>query len=87
MLCLVGNKEAHWDGEPTPPQHPAAGTPYEKAQQHRRFQVYVHSKMMIVDDEVQNPPCADVQCQHAILFPCPSLNIAHLGLFASPIKP
>lgn len=50
FYCL-GNKEAHWDGEPTPPQQPAAGTPYEKAQQHRRFQVYVHSKMMIVDDE------------------------------------
>lgn len=52
---VTGNKEAHWDGEPTPPQHPSAGSPYEKAQQHRRFQVYVHSKMMIVDDEVHNP--------------------------------
>ena len=48
----AGNKEEEWDGEPTPPQRPPAGSPYEAAQKHRRFQVYVHSKMMIVDDEV-----------------------------------
>lgn len=75
ILCLLyitlgvaGNKEAHWDGEPTPPQHPAAGTPYEKAQQHRRFQVYVHSKMMVVDDEVQDPLCVQL---YILLFHAP----------------
>ena len=87
MLCLAGNKEAHWDGEPTPPQQPAAGTPYEKAQQHRRFQVYVHSKMMIVDDEVQEPLCAAVQRQHGILFHAPQWALGTLGLCAWPLEP
>ncbi|KAL3162479.1 hypothetical protein ABBQ32_010140 [Trebouxia sp. C0010 RCD-2024] len=50
FFCL-GNKEAHWDGEPTHAAAPPAGSPYEAAQKHRRFQIYVHSKLMIVDDE------------------------------------
>ena len=69
FVLFAGNKEATWEGEPTPPTNPAAGTPYEAAQKHRRFQVYVHSKMMIVDDEVQPSPllqhyhlCARRQC-------------------------
>ena len=52
VLVVAGNKEAHWEGEPTPAAAPPAGSPYEAAQRHRRFQIYVHSKMMIVDDEV-----------------------------------
>ena len=48
----AGNKEVFWDGEPKPSVSPPAGSPYENAQKHRRFQIYVHSKLMIVDDEV-----------------------------------
>lgn len=49
----AGNKEAFRNGEPTPSVSPPAGSPYENAQKHRRFQIYVHSKLMIVDDEVR----------------------------------
>ena len=59
LVSNAGNKEAHWQGEPTPSQHPPAGSPYEAAQKHRRFQIYVHAKMMIVDDEV---PCLPSLC-------------------------
>ena len=52
----AGNKEALWEGEPKPSAAPPAGSPYEGAQKHRRFQIYVHSKLMIVDDEVHCGP-------------------------------
>ena len=80
----AGNKEAHWEGEPTTQTHPSAGTPYEAAQKHRRFQVYVHSKLMIVDDEVSTASvfaqalvyawhsAAQVHhCEHQTFTPCP----------------
>lgn len=53
QTLFVGNKEAYRENEPTPAQQPPAGSPYEAAQKHRRFQIYVHSKMLIVDDEVK----------------------------------
>ncbi|MED6193553.1 hypothetical protein PIB30_020697 [Stylosanthes scabra] len=39
------------DGEYVPPKTPKQGSHYQKAQDARRFMIYVHSKMMIVDDE------------------------------------
>ncbi|XP_057776454.1 phospholipase D alpha 1-like [Salvia miltiorrhiza] len=50
FFCL-GNREVKIPGEYTPPEHPEPETDYIRAQQARRFMIYVHSKMMIVDDE------------------------------------
>ncbi|KAI5019991.1 hypothetical protein ZWY2020_044879 [Hordeum vulgare] len=52
FFCL-GNREAPSPGEYVPPKkRPAArASTYSRAQQSRRFMIYVHSKTMIVDDE------------------------------------
>ncbi|XP_054782042.1 phospholipase D alpha 1-like [Prosopis cineraria] len=50
FFCL-GNREVKHDGEYEPPEQPEPDSPYAKAQQSRRFMIYVHTKMMIVDDE------------------------------------
>lgn len=55
-VFFAGNKEEREEGEYEPPSQPSSGSPYEAAQKHRRFQVYVHSKLMIVDDEVWHLP-------------------------------
>ncbi|KAL8522297.1 hypothetical protein ACS0TY_012437 [Phlomoides rotata] len=47
----IGNREAKKSGEYEPPEQPEPDSGYLHAQQHRRFMIYVHSKMMIVDDE------------------------------------
>ncbi|OIV97740.1 hypothetical protein TanjilG_12497 [Lupinus angustifolius] len=50
FFCL-GNREAKKNMEYTPKEQPEAGTDYSRAQKARRFMIYVHAKMMIVDDE------------------------------------
>ncbi|KAL1809714.1 hypothetical protein ACET3Z_026704 [Daucus carota] len=50
FYCL-GNREAKKSGEYQPTEEPEADSNYLKAQQARRFMIYVHAKMMIVDDE------------------------------------
>ncbi|KAF8034632.1 hypothetical protein BT93_C0826 [Corymbia citriodora subsp. variegata] len=50
FFCL-GNKEAKRDSEPMPEERPEPDSDYFRAQQARRFMIYVHAKMMIVDDE------------------------------------
>ncbi|RID76674.1 hypothetical protein BRARA_B03637 [Brassica rapa] len=50
FFCL-GNREVNKAGEYSPPEKPAANSDYARAQESRRFMIYVHSKMMIVDDE------------------------------------
>ncbi|KAK4374015.1 hypothetical protein RND71_004692 [Anisodus tanguticus] len=50
FFCL-GNREVEKPGEYKPPQKPDPDTNYARAQEFRRFMIYVHSKMMIVDDE------------------------------------
>ncbi|XP_030467231.1 phospholipase D alpha 1-like [Syzygium oleosum] len=50
FFCL-GNREANRDGEPEPEEKPQPNSDYFRAQQARRFMIYVHAKMMIVDDE------------------------------------
>ncbi|KAH9325861.1 hypothetical protein KI387_006039, partial [Taxus chinensis] len=53
FFCL-GNRESKIPGEINPVrsvQEPIIGEHYRKAQENRRFMIYVHSKMMIVDDE------------------------------------
>ncbi|RWR77387.1 C2 calcium-dependent membrane targeting [Cinnamomum micranthum f. kanehirae] len=50
FFCLA-NREMKKDGEYTPQEEPEPDTDYQRAQQARRFMIYVHSKMMIVDDE------------------------------------
>ncbi|TVU46769.1 hypothetical protein EJB05_06328 [Eragrostis curvula] len=50
FFCL-GNREAVTPGEYVPPERPDPDTDYQRAQQARRFMIYVHAKMMIVDDE------------------------------------
>ncbi|XVE71176.1 hypothetical protein DITRI_Ditri10aG0129800 [Diplodiscus trichospermus] len=50
FFCL-GNREVRKTGEYSPPERPDPDSDYAKAQQTRRFMIYVHSKMMIVDDE------------------------------------
>ncbi|KAH6825402.1 phospholipase D alpha 1 [Perilla frutescens var. hirtella] len=50
FFCL-GNREMKRAGEYEPPQKPEPDTYYSRAQQSRRGMIYVHAKMMIVDDE------------------------------------
>ncbi|KAH7546384.1 hypothetical protein FEM48_Zijuj01G0194800 [Ziziphus jujuba var. spinosa] len=50
FLC-IGNREIKKSGEYEPPEKPEDGTDYSRAQKSRRYMIYVHSKMMIVDDE------------------------------------
>ncbi|KAL6878431.1 hypothetical protein ACP4OV_012601 [Aristida adscensionis] len=50
FFCL-GNREAVAPGEYVPPERPDPDSDYQRAQQARRFMIYVHAKMMIVDDE------------------------------------
>ncbi|XP_030477028.1 phospholipase D alpha 4 [Syzygium oleosum] len=49
FFCLA-NREEEVKGEWTPQSPPQPATQYWNAQKHRRFMVYVHSKLMIVDD-------------------------------------
>ncbi|KAK1318058.1 Phospholipase D epsilon [Acorus calamus] len=50
FFCLA-NREIHVRGEFVPPDSPQRLTLYWRAQKNRRFMIYVHSKLMIVDDE------------------------------------
>ncbi|GLT25348.1 hypothetical protein SLA2020_004820 [Shorea laevis] len=50
FFCL-GNREVEQDSDFCSPNEPSPYTHYSKAQCNRRFMIYVHSKMMIVDDE------------------------------------
>ncbi|KAG9446476.1 hypothetical protein H6P81_012604 [Aristolochia fimbriata] len=50
FFCLA-NREKKIAGEYVPPSSPQRSTHYWEAQIHRRFMIYVHSKLMIVDDE------------------------------------
>ncbi|KAK8962401.1 Phospholipase D alpha 1 [Platanthera guangdongensis] len=50
FFCL-GNREIKKSGEYIPQEQPEPDTHYYKAQLARRFMIYVHAKMMIVDDE------------------------------------
>ncbi|XVF89313.1 hypothetical protein PTKIN_Ptkin19aG0120100 [Pterospermum kingtungense] len=50
FFCL-GNKETKKPREYVPSEQPDPNTDYARAQQARRFMIYVHAKMMIVDDE------------------------------------
>ncbi|KAL1812715.1 hypothetical protein ACET3Z_022780 [Daucus carota] len=50
FFCL-GNREVKNSGEYEPSQQPLPNTDYSRAQEARRFMIYVHAKMMIVDDE------------------------------------
>ncbi|KAG9141078.1 hypothetical protein Leryth_001587 [Lithospermum erythrorhizon] len=47
----IGNREVKKSGEYEPTERPEPDSDYIKAQEARRFMIYVHSKMMIVDDE------------------------------------
>ncbi|GLU22092.1 hypothetical protein SLE2022_381890 [Rubroshorea leprosula] len=50
FFCL-GNREVKKSGEYEPSERPEHDTDYMRAQEARRFMIYVHAKMMIVDDE------------------------------------
>ncbi|KAI4335720.1 hypothetical protein L6164_014338 [Bauhinia variegata] len=50
FFCL-GNREKITDGEYEASEKPERESDYSRAQQARRFMIYVHAKMMIVDDE------------------------------------
>ncbi|XP_024983012.1 phospholipase D alpha 1-like isoform X3 [Cynara cardunculus var. scolymus] len=50
FFCL-GNRETKTPDEYEPPEKPEPDSDYGRAQESRRFMIYVHAKMMIVDDE------------------------------------
>ncbi|KAK1425964.1 hypothetical protein QVD17_14631 [Tagetes erecta] len=50
FFCL-GNREVKKHGEYEAPEKPQPDSDYARAQESRRFMIYVHAKMMIVDDE------------------------------------
>jgi phospholipase D1/2 len=47
----LGNREAPEPNEYVPEQRPKKGTNYQMSQDNRRFMIYCHAKMMVVDDE------------------------------------
>lgn len=57
-----GNRESQRPDEPAPEKKAPGGGGAELAQLTRRFMIYVHSKMMIVDDEVS---CAFLKSQRS----------------------
>ncbi|NP_001275827.1 phospholipase D alpha [Citrus sinensis] len=50
FFCL-GNREVKRSGEYEPAERPEDDSDFLRAQEARRFMIYVHAKMMIVDDE------------------------------------
>ncbi|KAF9600265.1 hypothetical protein IFM89_005851 [Coptis chinensis] len=50
FFCL-GNRDLKKSGEYVPTEQPKPDTNYSRDQAARRFMIYVHAKMMIVDDE------------------------------------
>lgn len=50
FFCL-GNREVKKQGEYEPSEKPPPDSDHSRAQESRRFMIYVHAKMMIVDDE------------------------------------
>ncbi|GMH22200.1 hypothetical protein Nepgr_024043 [Nepenthes gracilis] len=50
FFCIA-NREVERSGEYEPAEQPEPDTDHHMAQQSRRFMIYVHSKMMMVDDE------------------------------------
>ncbi|KAI3968524.1 hypothetical protein MKX01_007834 [Papaver californicum] len=50
FFCLA-NRKVKKEGEYIPKEQPEPDTDYIRAQEARRFMIYVHSKMMMVDDE------------------------------------
>ncbi|KAF7848678.1 hypothetical protein BT93_L1749 [Corymbia citriodora subsp. variegata] len=50
FFCL-GNREVKMSGEYEPSEKPERNSNYMRAQEARRFMIYVHAKMMIVDDD------------------------------------
>ncbi|XP_072977809.1 phospholipase D alpha 1-like [Typha angustifolia] len=50
FFCL-GNREVQLPDEYIPPEQPKPETDYWRTQVNRRFLIYVHAKLMIVDDE------------------------------------
>lgn len=53
FFCL-GNREVKAPEEYVPPEQPGPDTDYSRAQQSRRFMIYVHSKMMIGNPNYQS---------------------------------
>ncbi|PON34711.1 Phospholipase D [Parasponia andersonii] len=51
FFCLGNREQIGKISEYIPPERPEPDTDYSRAQHSRRFMIYVHSKMMIVDDE------------------------------------
>lgn len=58
FFCL-GKREGKKEGEYTPPEKPEPDSDYQKAQNARRFMIYVHSKMMIGKRSI-NIPITDI---------------------------
>ena len=54
---MLAKCEKRLPDEPQPEKKPKKGSPAAKAQQHRRSPVYVHSKTLVIDDEVRSLVC------------------------------
>ena len=52
---FLGNREKRLSSEPEPQKRPKKGSPAAKVQRSRRGPVYVHSKTLVIDDEVCCP--------------------------------
>ena len=50
---MLANRERRLPDEPQPEKHPKKGSPAAAAQRSRRSPVYVHSKTLVIDDEVR----------------------------------
>ena len=56
FFCL-GNREVKQEGEYEPEEQPEPDTDYSRAQEARRFMIYVHTKMMIGTELILLYPC------------------------------
>lgn len=64
FFCLGNREVVKVPGEYAPPEHPEPDTDYSRAQQARRFMIYVHSKMMIGDFQIKTDYIHVIICMH-----------------------
>ena len=74
FFCL-GNREAKIEGEYDPPEKPEPDSDYRRAQDARRFMIYVHSKMMIGKRSMN--PKTDMLIKYVLLLLSFSFSLFH----------
>uniref|UniRef100_A0A452ZS82 phospholipase D n=1 Tax=Aegilops tauschii subsp. strangulata TaxID=200361 RepID=A0A452ZS82_AEGTS len=81
FFCL-GNREALSPGEYVPPERPDPDTDYDRAQQARRFMIYVHAKTMIGSRSMTYCHVKILWCYVLLTFylHCSGRRVRHRGI-------